>query len=195
MYNNGTRPVEFSFTRYILTMVPFFLMQLGLIAMNMYTGETWIANLWIGMLVVSVLIVLIFAALQPRLPEANAVREADTMSGVQFERYCASILKMNGFANILFTSASGDYGADIIATKGGNKYVFQCKRYSRPVGNKAVQEVYTAKAYYNADVAVVMTNSTFSNAAIEQAKRAGVLLWSRSKLAKLIQEAKSNRPS
>ena len=124
-----------------------------------------------------------------------SIAATDRMNGIQFERYCANLLKMNGFTNVRLTPNTGDYGADIIAMKEDKKYAIQCKRYTNPVGNRAVQEVFTAKAYYRADVAVVMTNSTFSNAAMEQAKRAGVLLWSRHKLIKLIQIANSNQPS
>jgi restriction system protein len=37
--------------------------------------------------------------------------------------------------------------------------VFQCKRYSKKVGNKAVQEVAAAKVHYGASEAGIMTNS------------------------------------
>ena len=48
------------------------------------------------------------------------------------------------------TPQSGDQGADLIIEKYGLKFVVQCKFYSNPVGNKAVQEVIAAKGFYDA---------------------------------------------
>jgi HJR/Mrr/RecB family endonuclease len=115
----------------------------------------------------------------------------DSLDGHQFEEFCADILKKNKYFNVKVTKASGDYGADIIAYKHGKKYVIQCKCYSKNVGNKAVQEVYSGKSFYKADIAVVMTNSFFTKSAIETAKRNDVYLWDRNSLQRMINEAKS----
>lgn len=61
-------------------------------------------------------------------------------------------------------------GADIIAHKDNEKYVIQVKFYNNPVGNKAVQEVAGAIGMYKADKGIVVTNSTFTNSAIELAE-------------------------
>ena len=82
----------------------------------------------------------------------------DTLTGLEFEEYFAKILLKLGYdANV--TKASGDDRGDIIASKDNVKYVFQCKNYSEVVGNKAVQEVYTAKDIYKCDKAIVITNN------------------------------------
>lgn len=99
------------------------------------------------------------------------------MDGHQYEYQCAKILKNKGFSHIGVTEGSGDQGIDIIAYSGGKKYGIQCKYYSSPVGNHAVQEVFTGARYYRCDVAVVMTNSTFTKSAKELANKTGVLLW------------------
>ena len=99
------------------------------------------------------------------------------LDGLTFEYFCAELLRKNGFRRVEVTKASGDDGIDVIAYKKGRKYGFQCKKYSSPVGNKAVQEVYAGKAIYDCDVAVVITNSTFTAAATETAEKLGVLLW------------------
>ena len=49
---------------------------------------------------------------------------------------------------IEFTPATGDFGADCV-TDEGNRLAVQCKRYSRPVGVKAVQEAQSAASYYH----------------------------------------------
>lgn len=74
------------------------------------------------------------------------------------------------------TTGSGDQGADVIATVGGNKVVVQAKLYSQPVGNKAVQEVAAARGYYDAHYACVITNNTYTKSARELASSLDVLL-------------------
>lgn len=98
------------------------------------------------------------------------------MSGTEFEYWCAAILKKNwSFISTEVTSASNDYGADIIGIDNrGRKWVIQCKRYSGSVGNSAVQEVVAAKAHYNAEKAAVMTNSRLTKNARKLAADNGV---------------------
>ena len=88
------------------------------------------------------------------------------MDGHEYEYACAQYLKRNEFTKVQVTKASGDQGIDIIATKGKN-YGIQCKYYSGAVGNKAVQEAYAGSKFYGCDVAVVMTNNTFTKSAKE----------------------------
>ena len=89
------------------------------------------------------------------------------MDGYQFEEQCAIILKRKHFSKIEVTKSSGDQGVDIIAYKHRKKYGIQCKYYTYPVGNKAVQEAYAGSKFYGCDVAVVMTNNTFTKSAKE----------------------------
>ena len=85
-------------------------------------------------------------------------------SPIDYESYCCELLRSVGWRARL-TQASGDQGADIIATKEDLKLVVQCKLYSRPVGNGAVQEASAARVHEGADYAAVVTNSTFTRAA------------------------------
>ena len=99
------------------------------------------------------------------------------MDGYQFEYQCAEILKRNGFSRVQVTQSSGDQGVDIIARKHRKKYGIQCKYYSHPVGNKAIQEAYAGADFYDCDAAMVMTNNTFTRAARELAEKLEVELW------------------
>ena len=81
------------------------------------------------------------------------------------------------------------YGADVVASKDDISYVFQCKYYSGPVGIDSVQEIFMAKQYYRADVAIVITNSVFTIAAIEAAKETRVKLYDGEKLEALRKRA------
>lgn len=106
-------------------------------------------------------------------------KEIDYMTGEEFEIFIAQILRSTGFYNINLTKGSGDQGVDILAEKDGIKYAFQCKRYDKPVGNKAVQEVFAGKFYYHCHTAVVVTNNYFTQSAKELAYENGVVLWDR----------------
>ena len=120
---------------------------------------------------------------------SNDVSLFDSMNGHEFEYFCAGILKENGFSNVRVTPGSGDQGVDILATKDGIKYAIQCKNYASSLGNTPIQEVHAGKAFYNCHVGVVMTNSIFTTGAKELAKATGVLLWDRTTLQKMIEEA------
>ena len=112
------------------------------------------------------------------------------MTGFDFEKYAGELLNANGFDRIKVTQASGDYGVDIIAYKDDIKYAIQCKKYSSPVGIKAVQEVIGSKAMNDCHVAAVLTNNTYTKSAKELAEKNGVLLWDRYKLEQLIENYK-----
>ena len=108
------------------------------------------------------------------------------MDGYDFENCSANLLLNNGFNNVEVTQYSGDFGVDIIAYKDDIKYAIQCKKYSSPVGIKAVQEVIGSKTMNDCHVAVVLTNNFFTSSAKELAKKNNVLLWDRNKLKELI---------
>lgn len=123
---------------------------------------------------------------------SHSILEAvDNMSshGLDFELFTVDLLKKNGFEEAKATQGSGDYGIDVIAKKDGISYAIQCKCYSKPVGNKAVQEAYSGKSFYDCMIAVVFTNNYFTKAAKETAQRTNVLLWDRTKLIEFINNA------
>lgn len=99
----------------------------------------------------------------------------DDFTGIDYELYCLKILKDNGWDATL-TKASGDQGVDIVASKNGNKVVFQCKKYSSAVGNKAVQEISAGRIHYSANHAIVVTNNKFTESAYQLASTNRVIL-------------------
>lgn len=102
----------------------------------------------------------------------------------EFEEQCALILCKNGW-EAEATRKSGDQGVDVVASKDGKRVVLQCKLYSHPVGNKAVQEVFSGKVFYGADFAAVVSNNEYTQQARELAENCGVLLLSVSDLSNL----------
>ena len=108
------------------------------------------------------------------------------MRGLDFERWCAEMLRKNGFVNVRVTQGSGDQGVDVLAEKDGIKYAIQCKCYASDLGNAPVQEVNAGKAIYHCHVGVVMTNRFFTSGAKRAADATGVLLWDRNKIEEYI---------
>lgn len=108
-----------------------------------------------------------------------------------YEKFCADQLTNAGWQTAR-TRASGDQGIDIVATKDGVTAVFQCKWYSQPVGNKAVQEVLAGKLFQEAELAGVLSNARYTPSARHLANRTGVHLLHHSQIdeftAKLAEE-------
>ncbi|MGA9764787.1 MAG: restriction endonuclease, partial [Rhodomicrobium sp.] len=99
----------------------------------------------------------------------------EDMSPIEFEQCCANYLGLKGW-EARTTKGSGDQGADVVARKATHVLVVQCKKWVRPIGNKAVQEVWAAKAHLGATAAAVVSNQTFTPAAWELAESTGVFL-------------------
>lgn len=99
--------------------------------------------------------------------------DADSLSAIEFEHYCAKTLRNCGW-DARVTQSSGDQGIDIIANRGDIKVVFQCKKYSQPVGNAAVQEIVAGKHFEQADIAVVVSNNSYTQSAKQLASVTGV---------------------
>ncbi len=95
-----------------------------------------------------------------------------------FEKIVARFLSAGGFS-VNETSYIGDYGADLIASKGSDRIAVQVKRYgpTNPVGVGDVNQVIGAMQYYKCNKCLVITTSRFTASAIELAKGANVVLW------------------
>ncbi|GAX01127.1 restriction endonuclease [Secundilactobacillus silagei] len=118
----------------------------------------------------------------------NELVKIDGMTGLGFEKYVADLLKRIGYTNVATTSASGDNGLDVLAHNGNTYYGIQCKLYTTPVGNSAVQEAYSGGSYYKTDKNIVITNNYFTPNATDAAATMDVDLWDRDKLKELILE-------
>lgn len=103
---------------------------------------------------------------------------------LDYEKQIALQLKQLGF-NAHATKGSGDQGADVLADKKGVKFAIQCKMYSKPVGNKAVQEANAARDFYKCNYAVVVTNAGYTKSARQAANACDVILLNENQLNKL----------
>lgn len=105
----------------------------------------------------------------------KTIEELASLSGVDFETAVGRVLLEHGW-HVSATAATGDQGADIIASKGERRVIIQAKRYNGTVGNKAVQEVVGAILFYGGTEGCVVTNSTFTPAARALAQKNNIRL-------------------
>lgn len=109
------------------------------------------------------------------------------MDGATFEHFCADLLRVNGWADVRITPASGDHGIDITAEKDDIKWGFQCKRWGdTKVDAIAIGQTYKGKALYECDMVAVITTSTLTAQAEGEAKQLGIKVWGRGKIRQLM---------
>lgn len=122
----------------------------------------------------------------------SKITDIDKMDGIEFEKRLEVLFRDLGY-RVKRTSSTGDYGADLILKKGIERIVVQAKRYSKPVGIKAIQEALSGKEYYGADKAMVLTNSTYTNAAKNLARRLNIELIAREELIRMLNSTKKEQ--
>jgi restriction system protein len=86
------------------------------------------------------------------------------LSPSEYEGFCANELRGAGWT-VFQTPLVGDQGVDLIAEKDGARVALQCKLYTSPVGNKAVQEIAAGRVHHRARYGVVVTNNRYTDAA------------------------------
>lgn len=120
-----------------------------------------------------------------RIRSLSISHDFDLLSCYDFECYVAKIFATLGYKYNI-TPKSGDKGADIILHDENNcETVVQVKQYSHKVGVSAIQEIYSAKDYYFANNAIVVTNNYFTKQATDMAGRLGVRLIDRDELLQM----------
>jgi HJR/Mrr/RecB family endonuclease len=108
--------------------------------------------------------------------EAKTMDEVSGMKGTEFEEFLARLFSRMGYIDVKLTPTN-DQGADLVCqSPRGQRIAVQGKRWNSAVGNDSVQEVLGAMKYYSCAVGMVVTNSTFTRAARELAKKAGIEL-------------------
>jgi restriction system protein len=116
--------------------------------------------------------------------EEETTDYSEDITPEDYEHFCADILNQNGWVAVV-TQGSGDQGIDVVAEKDDFRLAIQCKKYSKPVGNKAVQEAYAGGAFYEANACAVVAPIEYTPSAIELADSLGVHLFHHDDLAGL----------
>jgi hypothetical protein len=112
----------------------------------------------------------------------------DNMDGHEFEALIEELIKKMGFS-VDERKLTADGGVDILAhsheTLYEGKYVVQCKRYSQKVPESPVRDLYGVVHSLNANKGILITNSTFTHAAVDFAKDKQIELIDGTKLRSL----------
>jgi hypothetical protein len=121
---------------------------------------------------------------QPRVPlERDAlVQRLNEISDGEFEQLMAYYFRRRGYA-VEPTPTTGDRGADLVIKVADRRVSVLLKRQDVPVGNRAVQEALSGRAFYGADEAWVITNNAFTKGTRYDARGKGVRLIDGNELA------------
>ncbi|MFI9111713.1 restriction endonuclease [Streptomyces venezuelae] len=97
----------------------------------------------------------------------------------EFEHTVAALCARDGCTSVKVVGGAGDLGADVLATTAdGRRVVIQCKRYApdHRVGSPDLQRFGgTCWSVHEADVAALVTTSSFTDPALDYAASCGIL--------------------
>ncbi len=112
--------------------------------------------------------------------------DLDRLNPNLFEASIAVLYKKQGF-EVYLTPYSNDKGVDVVVLKNGENYLIQVKQTRSLVGNEAIQEIFTAKKYYENKFSeqfnlLTVTNNDYSSSAKILAKTNDIQLFNRNHL-------------
>lgn len=104
-----------------------------------------------------------------------------------FERLVCRYLTHSGFQAVRLVGQTHDQGADVIAQRGGKRWLIQVKHWKAKIGADVIDRTLESLRYYRADVPVIVALNGFQEAAHRQqqqlmAQRIPLQLWSGKKL-------------
>lgn len=122
--------------------------------------------------------------------EALTMQHIDKLNPNLFEAAIAALYKQQGF-DVHLTPYSNDKGVDVVLLGDQDSYLLQIKQTKTLVGKDAIQEIYTAKTYYENRFSTkfkltAVTNNNFSSTATMLAQSNFVELVNRQQLIKMI---------
>lgn len=103
--------------------------------------------------------------------------DLSTMSPIEYEAHCAELLRAAGW-RVTVIGGIGDQGVDVIAELRGTRVALQAKKYTRPAGNAAVQQVVAGQRHHGCQIAVVACPAGYTLAAQQLAHSNAVMLLS-----------------
>lgn len=113
---------------------------------------------------------------------------------IRFNLAVKRLLLHLGFDDVRIIDGAGDGGADVLAIRGGELFVFQCKWTSgKTISRDAVDEVDNARQRYGAARAIVVTNAFPDGGATQRAQALEAIglpvpFWNRNHLSRLAAE-------
>lgn len=134
----------------------------------------------------------IFGTKTESKPKPLSLLDIDRLQPNLFEASIAALYEKQGF-EVHLTPYSNDKGVDIVVLKDSENYLIQAKQTKSIVGNSAIQEICTAKKYYEQQYGesfklLTITNNFFSPSAITLANSNAINLYDRNQFERLITE-------
>jgi restriction system protein len=109
----------------------------------------------------------------------SSSREAEALESVaypaEYERYCAAEMRKAGWTASV-TKAVGGQAIDVVANKDHVRLLLKCKWYTRPVGSNVVQDIDAARGHEAGEIAAVVSNAGYTDAARQLAAANRILL-------------------
>ncbi|MCT4351779.1 restriction endonuclease [Streptomyces sp. Je 1-79] len=120
------------------------------------------------------------APVDPDLPDVGTeALDHEAVDADGFEHTVAALCARDGCTPVEVVGGAGDLGADVVTvTADGRRVVLQCKHYAEDnrVGSQDLQRFGgTCFTVHEADVAVVVTTSSFTAPAVEYAATCGII--------------------
>ncbi|WP_433239265.1 restriction endonuclease [Streptosporangium sp. CA-135522] len=126
---------------------------------------------------------------QQWLAAHQELSRVDLLSGTDFEKLTAALLRRDGFRDVQEVGRTADRGVDVTAIgPDGRLFAFQCKRYTGTVGSPEVRNFLGALAHtFAGHTGVLVTSSRLTRHALAEAGAAKLILIQRDQLAKWLQ--------
>ena len=129
-------------------------------------------------------------ALVQNVVHSKAADALDGMSWTQFEKLVSEAFRLQGYTVTESGGGGPDGGVDLVLSKGGEKFLVQCKQWRAfRVGVDVVRELYGVMAARGATGGYVVTSGRFTDDAISFASGRNITLIDGPKLHGLIQRA------
>ena len=126
--------------------------------------------------------------------QSKAADALDGMSWQEFELLVGEAFRLQGYAVTEIGGHGADGGVDLILTKGGEKFLVQCKQWrAYRVGVDVVRELYGVMAAKGAAGGFVVTSGRFTEDAAGFANGRNVTLIDGPKLFGLIRQVQSSK--
>ena len=125
--------------------------------------------------------------------QSRASDALDGMSWRQFEMLVGEGFRLQGY-RVAGTGGGADGGVDLVLTKGGEKFLVQCKQWrALKVGVDIVRELYGVMAARGATGGFVVTSGRFTHDAMSFASGRNVSLVDGPQLHELLRQAQSSK--
>lgn len=116
-----------------------------------------------------------------------------------FERLVCRYLLHTGFSGIRLVGQTRDQGADILAHRGGKRWLIQIKHWKAKVGAEVLDKTLNSLRIYRSQVPVIVALNGFSETALRQqqklmAQKIPLQLWSAAKLIGLAKQFPDTYP-